>query len=53
VEPVHAAPMSEAATTSREGLELLADKLVDPVTVAHNLESMRRAEQWIKVRCST
>jgi hypothetical protein len=45
--------MSEAATTSRNGLELLADDLVDPATVAHNLESKRRAEQWMKVCCST
>jgi uncharacterized membrane protein len=45
--------MSEVATTSRDGLELLADDLVDPATVARNLELMRRAEQWIKVRCNT
>jgi uncharacterized membrane protein len=45
--------MSEAATTSRNGLELLADDLVDPATVARNLESMRRAEQWMKVHCGT
>jgi uncharacterized membrane protein len=44
--------MSEAMATSRDGMELLADDLVDPTTVARNLESMRRAEQWIKVRCS-
>jgi hypothetical protein len=36
--------MSEMVTTSRDGLELLADDLVDPATVAHNLESMRWAE---------
>jgi hypothetical protein len=53
VEPIRSAPMSEAATTSRDGLELLADNLVDPMTVARNLESIRRAEQWMKVRCST
>jgi hypothetical protein len=41
--------MSEAAATSCGGLELLADDLVDPVTVACNLEAMRRAEQWMKV----
>jgi uncharacterized membrane protein len=45
--------MSKAATTSRDGLELLADDLVDLATVARNLESMRRAEQWMKVCCST
>jgi hypothetical protein len=43
-EPIRSAPMSGAATTSRDGLELLADDLVDPATVARNLESMRRAE---------
>jgi uncharacterized membrane protein len=52
-EPIRVTPMSEAATTSRNGLELLADDLVDPATVARNLESMRRAEQWMKVRCGT
>jgi uncharacterized membrane protein len=45
--------MSEAAATSRDGLELLADDLIDPEIVARNLESMRRAEQWMKVRDST
>jgi hypothetical protein len=52
-EPIRAMPMSEAATTSRDGLELLADDLVDPATVARNLEAMRRAQQWMKVCCST
>jgi hypothetical protein len=52
-EPIRSAPMSEAAATSRGGLELLADDLVDPATVAHNLEAMRRAEQWMKVCIST
>jgi hypothetical protein len=37
--------MAEATTTIRDGLELLADDLVDPVTVARNLQSMCRAEQ--------
>jgi hypothetical protein len=46
-------PMSEAAATSRGGIELLADDLVDPTTVARNLESMRWAEQWMKLRDST
>jgi hypothetical protein len=45
--------MSEPTTTSRGGLELLADDLIDPAMVARNLESMRRAEQWMKVRDST
>jgi hypothetical protein len=52
-EPIRSAPMSEAATTSRDGLELLADGLINPATVARNLESMRRAEQWMKVRDRT
>jgi hypothetical protein len=48
-EPIRSAPMSEAVATSRGGLELLADHLVDPTTVARNLEAMQRAEQWMKV----
>jgi hypothetical protein len=52
-EPIHSAPMSEAAATSRGGLELLADDLVDPATVARNLEAMQRAEQWMKVCINT
>jgi hypothetical protein len=52
-DPIRSAPMSETATTSRGGLELLADDLIDPVMVARNLESMRRAKQWMKVRGST
>jgi uncharacterized membrane protein len=41
--------MIEAATSSRGGIELLADDLVDPATVARHLEAVRQAEQWIKV----
>jgi hypothetical protein len=41
MEPICSAPMSETATTSHGGLELLADDLINPTTVAHNLESMR------------
>jgi hypothetical protein len=52
-EPIRSAPMSEATTTSRGGLELLADDLISPTAVARNLESMRRAEQWMKVRDCT
>jgi uncharacterized membrane protein len=51
VEPIRSTPMSEAATSSRGGIELLADDLVDPAAVARNLEAMRRAEQWMKVDC--
>jgi hypothetical protein len=47
-EPIRLASMSGAAT-SRGGIELLADDLVDPAAVACNLEAMRRAEQWMKV----
>jgi hypothetical protein len=52
-EPIRLAPMSEATTTSRDGLELLADDLISPAVVAHNLELMRRAKQWMKVCIST
>jgi hypothetical protein len=37
-EPIRSAPMSEAAPTSRGGLELLSDDLIDLATVARNLE---------------
>jgi hypothetical protein len=48
-EPIRSAPMTEAATSSRGGVELLADYLVDPATVARHLEAVRQAEQWMKV----
>jgi hypothetical protein len=48
-EPIRSAPMSEAATSSHGGIELLADDLVDPATVARHMEAMRQAEQWMKV----
>jgi hypothetical protein len=48
-EPIRSAPMTEAATSSRGGIELLADDLVDPATVARHLEAMHQAEQWMKV----
>jgi hypothetical protein len=50
-EPIHSAPMTGAATSSRGGTELLADDLVDPATVARHLEAVRQAERWMKV-CS-
>jgi hypothetical protein len=53
VASIRSVPMAEATSTSRGGLELLADELVDPATVARNLDSIRRAEQWMKVRCRT
>jgi hypothetical protein len=48
-EPILSAPMTEAAMSSRGGIELLADELVDPAMVARHLEAMRQAEQWMKV----
>jgi hypothetical protein len=44
-EPIRSAPMSSAATSSRGGIELLADNLVDPAALARHLEAMRQAEQ--------
>jgi hypothetical protein len=43
-EPIRSAPMMEAAASSRGGVELLADDLVDPATVARHLEAVRQAE---------
>jgi hypothetical protein len=43
-EPIRSAPMTEATASSRGGIELLADNLVDPVTVAKHLEAVRQAE---------
>jgi hypothetical protein len=40
VETIRSAPISGAATSSRGGLELLADDLVDPATVARHLEAV-------------
>jgi hypothetical protein len=48
-EPIRSAPMTEAAASSRGGVELLADDLADPATVARHLEAVRQAEQWMKV----
>jgi hypothetical protein len=50
-EPIRSAPMTEATASSRGGIELLADDLVEPATLAKHLEAIRQAEQWIKV-CS-
>jgi hypothetical protein len=49
VEPIRSVPMSEAATSSRGGIELLADDLVDPVAVERHLKTMQQAELWMKV----
>jgi hypothetical protein len=43
-EPISSAPMTEAATSCRGGIELLADDLVDPATVARHLEAVHQAE---------
>jgi hypothetical protein len=48
-EPIRSAPMTEAAASSRGGVELLADDLVDPATVARHLEAVCQAERWMKV----
>jgi hypothetical protein len=48
-EPIRSVPMTEAAASSRGGIELLADDLADPATVAKHLEAIRQAEQWMKV----
>jgi hypothetical protein len=50
-EPIRSAPMTEATASSRGGIELLTDDLVEPATVAKHLEAIRQAEQWMKV-CS-
>jgi hypothetical protein len=44
-EPIRSAPMTEASASSRGGVELLADDLVEPTTVAKHLEAVRQAEQ--------
>jgi hypothetical protein len=48
-EPICSAPMTEAATISHGGVELLADDLVDSATVTRHLEAVLQAEQWMKV----
>jgi hypothetical protein len=40
-EPIRSAPMTVVATSSHGGLELLADDVVDPATVARHLEVVR------------
>jgi hypothetical protein len=49
VEPIRSASMTEAPACSRGGVELLADDLVDPATVARHLEAVCQAKQWMKV----
>jgi hypothetical protein len=48
-EPIRSAPITEATTSSRGGVELLADDLVDPATVARHLEVVCQDEKWMKV----
>jgi hypothetical protein len=48
-EPIRSAPMTEATASSRGGIELLADDLIELATVAKHLEAIRQAEQWMKV----
>jgi hypothetical protein len=52
-EPIRSVLMTEASTSSRGGIELLADDLVSPATVAQHLETVRQAEQWMKVSSLT
>jgi hypothetical protein len=40
-DPIRSAPMTETTASSRGGVELLADELVDPATVARHLEAVR------------
>ena len=49
--PIRSAAMAEEASSSRGGLELLEDNLVDPAVVALNMESWRHTQQWVKVCC--
>jgi hypothetical protein len=48
-EPIRSTPMTEATASGRGGIELLADDLIEPATVAKHLEAIRQAEQWMKV----
>jgi hypothetical protein len=48
-EPIRSAPITETTASSRDGIELLADNLIEPATVAKHLEAIRQAEQWMKV----
>jgi hypothetical protein len=44
-EPIRSAPMTEATASSRGGIELLTDDLIELATVAKHLEVIRQAEQ--------
>jgi hypothetical protein len=41
--------MMKVTASSRGGIELLADDLVEPATVAKHLEAILQGEQWMKV----
>jgi hypothetical protein len=43
-EPIRSAPMTEATASSCGGIELLADDLIEPATVAKHLEAIHQAE---------
>jgi hypothetical protein len=43
-EPIRSMPMTEATASSRGGIELLADNLVEQATVAKHMEAIRQAE---------
>jgi hypothetical protein len=52
-EPICSAPMTEATASGRGGIELLADDLIEPATVAKHLEAIRQDEQWMRVSSSS
>lgn len=49
--PFHSTPMLETRSSSCGGLELLDDDLIDLAFIALSMESWRRTENRIKVRC--
>jgi hypothetical protein len=51
VVPLRSAPMLETGSSSRGGLELLDNDLIDPAFVSLSMESWCRTENWIKVHC--
>jgi hypothetical protein len=48
-EPIRSALMTEATTISRGGVELLADDLVDPATVARHLEVLELSKGLVRL----
>jgi hypothetical protein len=48
-EPIRSAPMTEATASSRGRIELLADDLIEPASMAKHLEAIHQAKQWMKV----